>query len=80
MAVVNFVVPAVVMYFTIPDENPVVSDEVVPMKRGAKRIIALFNDDYDSGKFPGPPAVLGILTGLSYLQFLHLLNHIFKRF
>ncbi|MDH5572216.1 MAG: sodium:proton antiporter NhaD, partial [Gammaproteobacteria bacterium] len=38
-AVVNFVVPAAIMHFAVPNEQPTVSGEMVNMKRGAKRII-----------------------------------------
>ncbi len=73
-SVVNFIVPAAIMHFAIPNENPAVSDEVVPMKRGAKRIIALFLMTIITAvsfhNFLGLPPVIGMLTGLSYLQFL----------
>ncbi len=73
-SVVNFVVPAAIMHFAIPNENPAASDEVVTMKRGAKRIIALFLMTIVTAvsfhNFLGLPPVIGMLTGLSYLQFL----------
>ena len=73
-SVVNFVVPAAIMHFAIPNEMPVVSDEVVSMRRGAKRIIALFLATIATAvsfhNFLGLPPVVGMLTGLSYLQFL----------
>ncbi len=73
-SVVNFVVPAAIMHFAIPDENPQASDEVVTMKRGAKRIIVLFLMTITTAvsfhNFLGLPPVIGMLTGLSYLQFL----------
>ena len=73
-SVVNFVVPAAIMHFAIPNENPQASDEVVTMKRGAKRIIALFLMTIITAvsfhNFLGLPPVIGMLTGLSYLQFL----------
>lgn len=73
-SVVNFVVPAAIMHFAIPDEKPDASDEVVNMKRGAKRIIALFLMTIITAvsfhNFLGLPPVIGMLTGLSYLQFL----------
>ena len=73
-SVVNFVVPAAIMHFAIPNEMPDVSDEVVTMKRGAKRIIALFLMTIATAvsfhNFLGLPPVIGMLTGLSYLQFL----------
>ena len=73
-SVVNFVVPAAIMHFAIPNENPAVSDEVVNMKRGAKRIIALFLMTIATAvsfhNFLALPPVFGMLTGLSYLQFM----------
>ena len=73
-SVVNFVVPASIMHFAIPNENPKASNEVVNMKRGAKRIIALFLMTIMTAvsfhNFLGLPPVIGMLTGLSYLQFL----------
>ncbi|MCW8932015.1 MAG: sodium:proton antiporter NhaD [Gammaproteobacteria bacterium] len=73
-SVVNFVVPAAIMHFAIPNENPKASNEVIPMKRGAKRIIALFLLTIVTAvsfhNFLGLPPVIGMLTGLSYLQFL----------
>ena len=39
---VNWVVPAAIMHFAVPDQQPPGSGEVVIMKRGAKRVIALF--------------------------------------
>ena len=73
-SVVNFVIPAAIMHFAIPNEMPNASDEVVSMKRGAKRIIALFLLTIATAvsfhNFIGLPPVIGMLTGLSYLQFL----------
>ena len=73
-SVVNFVLPAAIMHFAIPNEMPNASDEVVSMKRGAKRIIALFLLTIATAvsfhNFIGLPPVIGMLTGLSYLQFL----------
>ena len=73
-SVVNFVVPAAIMNFAIPNEKPAPSNEVISMKRGAKRIIALFLMTIVTAvsfhNFLGLPPVIGMLTGLSYLQFL----------
>ena len=41
-AAVNFVVPAVIMMFAIPNEKPPISKEKVIMKKGAKTTIILF--------------------------------------
>ena len=69
---VNFLVPAAIMHFAIPNEKPAVSDEDIPMRRGAKRIIALFLLTIATAvsfhNFLHLPPVLGMLTGLAYLQ------------
>ncbi len=72
-SVVNFVVPAAIMHFAIPAEQPSASDEAVAMKRGARRIIGLFLLTIATAvafhNFLHLPPVIGMLTGLSYLQF-----------
>jgi Na+/H+ antiporter NhaD/arsenite permease-like protein len=58
-SVVNFVVPAAIMHFAIPDEAPTATDEEqVQMKSGALVICGLF--------------ALTIITAVSFKQFLHL--------
>ena len=73
-SVVNFVVPAAIMHFAIPDEKPNAMDESVIMHRGAKRIVALFLLTIATAvsfhNFLGLPPVVGMLTGLGYLQFM----------
>ena len=73
-SVVNFVVPGMIMHFAVPNENPQVADEIVIMHRGAKRIIGLFMMTIATAvsfhNFLGLPPVIGMLTGLGYLQFL----------
>jgi NhaD family Na+/H+ antiporter len=72
-SLVNFIVPAAIMHFAIPNEQPVAIDELVEMKRGAKRIVALFLLTIVTAvsfhNFLHLPPVIGMLTGLSYLQF-----------
>jgi NhaD family Na+/H+ antiporter len=71
-SVVNFIVPAAIMHFAIPNENPIASDDCIIMKRGAKRIIILFFMTITTAvsfhSVLGLPPVIGMLTGLSYLQ------------
>ncbi|HHH48705.1 MAG TPA: sodium:proton antiporter [Gammaproteobacteria bacterium] len=71
-SVVNFVVPAAIMHFAIPNQQPSANDERVPMKRGARRIIGLFLLTIATAvgfhNFLHLPPVIGMLTGLSYLQ------------
>ena len=61
------------MHFAIPDEQPTVSDELVLMKRGAIPIIVFFLLTVATAvsfhNFLHLPPVIGMLTGLAYLQF-----------
>ena len=72
-AAVNFLVPAAIMHFAVPNVKPDASGEQVPMQRGAKRIIALFLLTIATAvsfhNFLNMPPVIGMLTGLGYLQF-----------
>lgn len=72
-SVVNFLIPAAIMHFAVPDEKPTASGEEIHMKRGAKRIIALFLLTIVTAvsfhNFIHLPPVIGMLTGLAYLQF-----------
>ena len=72
-ALVNFAVPAAIMHFAVPAGQPRVGDEYVEMKRGAWGVIALFLATIVTAvgfhNFIGLPPVIGMLTGLSYLQF-----------
>ncbi len=72
-AVVNFVVPAAIMHFAIPDEKPTATNEDAPMKRGALIVVGLFlltiMTAVSYHNFLHLPPVLGMLTGLAYLQF-----------
>ncbi|MCU7939868.1 MAG: sodium:proton antiporter NhaD [gamma proteobacterium symbiont of Bathyaustriella thionipta] len=73
-SLVNFLVPAVIMYFAIPDEYPPASSSIVIMKRGARCIILLFLMTIITAvsfhSVLGLPPVIGMLTGLGYLQLL----------
>ncbi|MES9858056.1 MAG: sodium:proton antiporter NhaD [Sedimenticola sp.] len=72
-AAVNFLVPAAIMHFAVPDVKPDASGEAVPMQRGARRIIVLFLATIATAvsfhNFLHMPPVIGMLTGLAYLQF-----------
>ncbi|MCW8830422.1 MAG: sodium:proton antiporter NhaD, partial [Gammaproteobacteria bacterium] len=72
-SVVNFLVPAAIMHFAVPNEQPEGTDDNAMMYRGAKRIIALFLLTIVTAvsfhNFLGLPPVVGMLTGLGYLQF-----------
>ena len=72
-SLVNFVVPAMIMMFFIPNQIPDPIDVVIYLRRGARRIIALFLLTITTAVlmhmvFHLPP-VLGMMTGLAYLQF-----------
>ena len=72
-SLVNWLVPLAIMYFAVPNENPQGGGESVSMKRGAKRIIVLFLATIVTAvsfhNFLHMPPVIGMLTGLAYLQF-----------
>ena len=72
-SLVNWLVPAVIMAWKIPDEHPDPITEDVPLRRGARRIIALFLSTIATAvifhNYLALPPVIGMLTGLSYLQF-----------
>ncbi len=72
-AVVNFAVPAAIMHFAVPNLQPAPSTDKVSMKRGAKRIIVLFLLTIATAvsfhNFLHLPPMLGMMTGLAYLQF-----------
>lgn len=70
---VNFFVPAFIMSIYLPDGTPEAGGERVVMRRGAKTIMGLFVATIGTAvafhHFLGLPPVLGMLTGLAYLQF-----------
>jgi len=74
-SLVNFVVPAAFMHFAIPKGVPSEhgSDKPVVMKRGALRVVLLFLatiiTTVSFHNYLDLPAVLGMMTGLGYLQF-----------
>jgi Na+/H+ antiporter NhaD/arsenite permease-like protein len=72
-SVINYLIPAAIMHFAIPNEQPRASDKLVQTKRGAKRIMLLFFATIVTAvcfhSFLHLPPVIGMLTGLSYLQF-----------
>jgi NhaD family Na+/H+ antiporter len=72
-SLVNFVIPAALMHFAIPNERPdaIESGDNVEMMRGARRIIALFLLTIATAvsfhNFLHLPPVIGMMTGLGYL-------------
>ena len=57
-SIVNWIIPASIMYFAVPDEHPEPDKEEVEFKPGAKVIIGL--------------GIFTIATAVSFHQFLHL--------
>ena len=72
-ALVNYLVPAAILHFAVPNEYPECRAEEISMKPGARRIIGLFLLTIVTAvsfhNFLGLPPVIGMLTGLGYLQF-----------
>lgn len=71
-ALVNWLVPAIIMSFAVPNEKPKGHSIQLPMKRGALVIIGLFFTTIAMavivhGALDLPP-VLGMMTGLGLLQ------------
>ncbi|WP_428604303.1 sodium:proton antiporter NhaD [Sedimenticola sp.] len=71
-SLVNWLVPAAIMHFAVPSEQPSGGGQAVAMKRGARRIIVLFLLTIITAvsfhNFLHMPPVIGMLTGLAYLQ------------
>jgi len=72
-SLVNWLVPAALMHFAVPDEKPAAGGEMIAMSRGGLAIIGLFLVTIAMAvafhSVLGLPPVIGMLTGLSLLQF-----------
>jgi Na+/H+ antiporter NhaD/arsenite permease-like protein len=72
-SLINFVLPATIMSFAIPNETPKASEEEVVLKKGAMAICFLFLCTIVTAvsfeQFLHLPPFLGMMTGLSYLFF-----------
>ena len=72
-SVLNFAVPAIIMNFFLPKGKPASFSEKVVLKRGARRIIALFLLTITTAvlghQLLNLPPVFGMMVGLGYLQF-----------
>jgi NhaD family Na+/H+ antiporter len=72
-AVVNYVVPATIMSFAVPDEHPHTESDKIQLKRGAFIICFLFLCTIATAvsfeQFLHLPPFLGMMTGMSYLFF-----------
>ena len=72
-SVVNFLVPALLMSLVVPKERAMTEEEPMQLKRGARRIVALFICTIATAvsfhNFLHLPPFLGMMTGLAYLKF-----------
>lgn len=72
-SLVNWLVPAAIMVMAVPKAKPEPITEDISMRRGARRIVALFFLTIITAvsfhNFLYLPPVIGMLTGLAYLQF-----------
>ena len=84
-SVINYIIPAFIMYFFIPNEKPKVNSEKVYIKRGGKMIIFLglyFSRRTSTYFFPNDPVppvikivlLLNIQTSFSYYFFIRALS------
>jgi NhaD family Na+/H+ antiporter len=71
-ALVNWLVPAAIMSLAVPGSRPTTDEKAVRLKRGSRRIIALFLLTITTAvcfhSFLHLPPVVGMMTGLGYLQ------------
>jgi NhaD family Na+/H+ antiporter len=71
-SVVNWLVPALIMSFAVPNVNPTACDAQVSMKRGAVVVMVLFlltiSTAVSFHNFLHLPPMLGMMTGLAYLK------------
>lgn len=79
-SLVNFLVPACIMQFAIPRAKPRPVQDVVPTRRGAKRLILLFLlailTAVGFENYLQLPAAVGMMAGLTYLQFFGYYLHL----
>jgi len=72
---INFLVPASIMNFSVPKETPAISQHVIALKRGSKRIIFLFvltlGITVSSNVLLELPPAAGMMAGLGLLQFFN---------
>jgi Na+/H+ antiporter NhaD/arsenite permease-like protein len=71
-SMVNFLVPAAIMHFAIPNDKPTPSAERIIMKPGARGVMLLFAATIVTAvsfkNFLHLPPALGMMLGLGYLQ------------
>jgi Na+/H+ antiporter NhaD/arsenite permease-like protein len=70
---VNFLVPAAIMHFSLPNVCPNFQKEEIVLKRGSKRVIFIFiltvSITVASNVFLEMPSIAGMMFGLAILQF-----------
>lgn len=73
-SIVNWFVPAIIMFFFLPKGKPEGSTEIIKMKPGAKRVIFLgfltIATAVSFHQFLHLPPFLGMMTGLGFLMFM----------
>lgn len=71
-SLVNFLIPAAIMHFAIPDVHPSATSGQVRMEKGAITVVFLFLATIATAvcfhNYFSLPPVIGMLTGLAYLQ------------
>jgi Na+/H+ antiporter NhaD/arsenite permease-like protein len=71
--IVNFLVPAAIMHFSVTEETPTFVRETPKLKRGSKRVVFIFILTFGttilSNVFLEMPAIAGMMFGLALLQF-----------
>lgn len=71
-AVINWLVPAAIMFFFLTDEKPQSTDDSVQLRRGARRIVLLFLLTIATAvafeNILHLPAMMGMMLGMAYLQ------------
>ncbi|MEI7795683.1 MAG: sodium:proton antiporter NhaD [Methylococcaceae bacterium] len=73
--IINFLVPASIMHFSVPKETPAISKQTIALKRGSKRIVFLFAVTLaitvSSNVLLELPPAAGMMAGLGLLQFFN---------
>ncbi len=79
-SLVNFLIPAAIMHFAIPQQRPARLGGTVTMKRGARRIVLLFLLTIITAVgfkyYLNLPAAVGMMAGFTYLQFFSYFMHV----
>ncbi len=83
-ALVNFLVPAFFMHFSVPKGAPERVSDITPLKRGGGIVVLLFLATIATAvvfkSFIGLPPAMGMMLGLGYLQmYAYLLQTIGRR-